>query len=152
MEGSYLPSNTTDFRPKGVVAMRKVLRIIIPLLLALTLALFCCGCKKEDVLHAGLNAEILKVNVENKTIRVCNLDRSGQLLLEECTFDCSEAEKEDLIIYVKYGTGDVTQLSLADLQPRDDVILWIYDSELSKAESGSIAKLYEIQLGTQRLS
>lgn len=85
--------------------MRKVLHIIIPLLLAVILALFCCGCKKEDV-----------------------------------------------IIYVKYGTGDVTQLSLADLQPGDDVILWIYDSELSKAESGSIAKLYEIQLGTQRLS
>lgn len=132
--------------------MRKVLHIIIPLLLAVILALFCCGCKKEDVLHAGLNAEILEVNVEDKTIRVRNLDRSGQLLLEECTFDCSEAEKEDLIIYVKYGTGDVTQLSLADLQPGDDVILWIYDSELSKAESGSIAKLYEIQLGTQRLS
>lgn len=76
--------------------MRKVLRIIIPLLLALTLALFCCGCKEEDVLHAGLNAEILEVNVENKTIRVRNLDRSGQLLLEECTFDCSEAEKEEI--------------------------------------------------------
>lgn len=73
--------------------MRKVLHIIIPLLLAVMLALFCCGCKKEDVLHAGLNAEILEVNVKNKTIRVRNHDRSGQLLLEECTFDCSEARK-----------------------------------------------------------
>ena len=56
---------------------------------------FLLRMQKEDVLHAGLNAEILEVNVENKTIRVRNLDRSGQLLLEECTFDCSEAEKED---------------------------------------------------------
>lgn len=74
--------------------MRNVLHMITPLLLALTLALFCCGCKEEDVLHAGLNAEILEVNAEDMTIRVRNLDRSGQLLLEECTFDCSEAEKK----------------------------------------------------------
>lgn len=131
--------------------MRNVLHMITPLLLALTLALFCCGCKEEDVLHAGLNAEILEVNVENKTIRVRNLDRSGQLLLEECTFDCSEAEKEDLIIYVKYGTGDVTQLSLSDLQPGDELFLSIHESELAKVESGK-ARLYGIQLGTQRFS
>ena len=131
--------------------MKTYLRITTSFLLSLMLALFCCGCKEEDVLHAGLNAELLEVNAEDKTIRVRNLDRSGQMLLEECTFDCSEAEKEDRIIYVTYGSGDVTHISLADLQPGDEVLVWIYDSQLQKAAT-DVASVYEIQLGTQRLS
>ena len=158
--------------------MRNVLRIIIPLLLALTLALFCCGCKEEGVLHAGdsLLSEVIPSSVVSLTCPLFSM--AGSSFVSASAFSSSStessvsvfsvtppsscvsaafcivtiSEKEDLIIYVKYGTGDVTQLSLADLQPGDDVILWIYDSELSKAESGSIAKLYEIQLGTQRLS
>lgn len=131
--------------------MKKTLRLAALTLFALLLALLCCGCSEEDVLHAGLNAELLEVDVQNKTIRVSNLTEVGKTFDREYTFDCSEAEKNDLILYVQYGTGEVTNISLSDLQPGDELLLWIYDSQLQKAETET-AMLYEIQPGTQRLS
>lgn len=44
-----------------------------------------------------------------------------------------------------------SHISLADLQPGDEVLVWIYDSQLQKAMT-DVASVYEIQLGTQRLS
>lgn len=131
--------------------MKKNFSILTPILLALMLVLFCCGCQKESVLYTGFDVELLEVNAEKQTIRVRDLRGEGKTFGQDCTLDCSELTERGYILYVNYDTSEETYLSLSDLQPGDELFLSIHESELAKVESGK-ARLYGIQLGTQRLS
>lgn len=115
------------------------------------LVLFCCACQKESVLYTGFDVELLEVDVEKQTIRVRDLREEGKTFWQDCTLDCSELTERGYILYVNYDTSEETYLSLSDLQPGDELFLSIHESELAKVESGK-ARLYGIQLGTQRLS
>lgn len=106
---------------------------------------------KESVLYTGFDVELLEVDVENQTIRVRDLREEGKTFGQDCTLDCSELTERGYILYVNYDTSEETYLSLSDLQPGDELFLSIHESELAKVESGK-ARLYGIQLGTQRLS
>lgn len=131
--------------------MKKNFSILTPILLALMLVLFCCGCQKESVLYTGFDVELLEVNAEKQTIRVRDLRGEGKTFGQDCTLDCSELTERGYILYVNYDTSEETYLSLSDLQPGDELFLSIHESELAKVQSGK-ARLYGIQLGTQRLS
>lgn len=109
------------------------------------------GCQKEEIIHAGLNAELLQVDPEHNRIQVRDIDESQALFGEACTLDCSDALKKFRVFYVNYKTHEFIELSLSDLQPGDHLILWISGSELEKLAEGETPSLYEIQLGTQRL-
>lgn len=131
--------------------MKKFFSILTPILLALMLVLFCCACEKESVLYTGFDVELLEVDAGKQTIRVRDLREEGKTFGQDCTLDCSELTERGYILYVNYDTSEETYLSLSDLQPGDELFLSIHESELAKVKSGK-ARLYGIQLGTQRLS
>lgn len=131
--------------------MKRIFSILTPVLFALILSLFCCACQKESVLHTGFDVELLEVDAEKQTIRVRDLREEGKIFGQDCTLDCSELTERGYILYVNYDTSEETYLSLSDLQPGDELFLSIHESELAKVESGK-ARLYGIQLGTQRFS
>jgi hypothetical protein len=117
----------------------------------LILSLFCCGCQKESVLYTGFDVELLEVDAEKQTIRVRDLREEGKTFGQDCTLDCSKVVEYGNILYIHYDTGEELCLELSDLQPGDELFLSIHESELAKVESGK-ARLYGIQLGTQRFS
>ena len=131
--------------------MKKTFSALTSILLALMLVLFCCACQKENVLHTGFNVELLEVDAENQTIRVRDLREENKTFGQDCTLDCSDVTEYGNILYIHYDTGKERRLELSDLQPGDKLFLSIWEPELAKVESGK-ARLYEIQLGTQRLS
>lgn len=131
--------------------MKRIFSILTPVLFALILSFFCCACQKESVLHTGFDVELLEVDVENQTIRVRDLREEGKTFWQDCTLDCSKVVEYGNILYIHYDTGEELCLELSDLQPGDELFLSIHESELAKVKSGK-ARLYEIQLGTQRLS
>lgn len=131
--------------------MKKFFSILTPILLALMLVLFCCACEKESVLYTGFDVELLEVDAEKQTIRVRDLREEGKTFGQDCTLDCSKVVEYGNILYIHYDTGKELRLELSDLQSGDELFLSIHESELAKVESGK-ARLYGIQLGTQRFS
>lgn len=131
--------------------MKRIFSILTPVLFALILSLFCCACQKESVLHTGFDVELLEIDAKNQTIRVRDLREEGKTFGQNCTLDCSKVVEYGNILYIHYDTGEELCLELSDLQPGDELFLSIHESELAKVESGK-ARLYGIQLGTQRLS
>lgn len=131
--------------------MKRIFSILTPVLFALILSLFCCACQKESVLYTGFDVELLDVDAKNQTIRVRDLREEGKTFGQNCTLDCSKVVEYGNILYIHYDTGEELCLELSDLQPGDELFLSIHESELAKVESGK-ARLYGIQLGTQRFS
>ena len=128
--------------------MRRFLSIAFALLIMTSLT----GCKKteEDVLHLGLNAIIVEIDLENQLIYVSDTEHED-IFGGRSAIDCSKAIERDSIFYVDYDSDTTDNLSfikLDDLMVGDMIILGIYESELN----GTDAILVEdIQLSTQRL-
>ena len=129
----------------------KKYRIISLFLLMLLL----CACgSKEEVLHLGLNAEVIGVDIEKSILYVKDSDDSANVFGGNGAIDCSKAVEMDSVIYVKYGTnGEISSIELSDIVPGDHVIVSMYDSEkanaLNSGDSGAVLA-EQIQLGTQR--
>ena len=66
---------------------------------------------------------------------------------EACSIDCSEI----FLIYCNYETGDVRDISFADLQVGDEVLLSVRESVLDAFQAGDTLQIEQLQLGTQRL-
>lgn len=61
------------------------------------------GCKKEKVIHLGLNAEIIELDLGNQKIYVKDIDEAG-VFQERCYIDCNEAiEKHQILGKKKQG-------------------------------------------------
>ena len=127
------------------------------LIILCALYMFGCGKEKEDVLHLGLDAEIVEMDSDNHIIYVSELNENSEKIFgERCALDCSKAVEMENIIYVNYeDVNDVRTISFEDLAVGDKVILNIYDSELRKIGEGSVTVevivVEQIQLGTQRM-
>ncbi len=124
-------------------------KIILTLyLLSCFFVLVSCSSSK-DVLHLGVNAVITEVDASDQTILVRDSDKGGPLG-EACRIDCSEIP----MIYCNYDAfDDVRDISFADLQVNDEVILSIYESELEafQDKGATELKIDQLQLGTQRI-
>ena len=84
--------------------MKKRNLLVAGLMILSLLAL--SGCKKEEAVYLGLNAEIIKIDIENQTLCVKDPDESG-VFGEECEIDCREAIEKHRVIYCNYETHDV---------------------------------------------
>ena len=126
----------------------KHIRSILCLFLVL-FALAACSPPKKDPLHLGINAVITQIDAANETITVRDSDEGGPLG-EACSIDCSEIP----LIYCNYETHEVRDISFADLQPEDAVILSVRQSVLEAFRAGdggeSTFQIEQLQLGTQR--
>lgn len=79
---------------------------LVVLALALVCTLSSAGCKQansEDVLHLGLNAEIIEIDASNYIIYVSDIDESD-VFGERCAIDCQKLITDQKIIYVDYNT------------------------------------------------
>ena len=107
-----------------------------------------CAHNDQEVLHMGLNASIVDMDTENKTLTV---EDSGEkeVFGDNCVIDCTDT----YIIYCNYDTGEVNDIDFEDLQTGDKVILSIYESQLSLLEQGGEnIQADRVKLGTQRLN
>ena len=127
----------------------KHIRSILCLFLVL-FALAACSPARKDPLHLWINAVITRIDAANETITVRDSDEGGPLG-EACSIDCSEI----FLIYCNYETGDVKDISFADLQVGDEVLLSVRESVLDAFQAGeggeSTLQIEQLQLGTQRL-
>lgn len=128
--------------------MRRLLSIAFALLIVVGIS----GCKKteNDVLHLGLNAIIVEIDIANQVIYVSDTEHED-VFGERVAIDCRKAIERDSIFYVDYDSDTTDNLRFIEfeaLMVGDMVILGIYESELN----GTNAILVEdIQLSTQRL-
>lgn len=125
--------------------MRKVWLLIL-----LLSALLLTGCTaEEDVLHLGLNAEIVEIDAENHILYVSDMGNEG-VFGGRCAIDCTERMEDEEIIYVDYETHDLTVITFEQLTVGDHLVINAYESELNDA-SDNILQVEQIQLGTQRM-
>lgn len=115
-----------------------------------------CGKKEEDILHMGLNAKIVEIDLVEYIIYVSDMNGDTEKIFgKRCAIDCSKAIEGENIIYVNYeDANDVRIISFEDLTVGDEVILNIYDSELKNSKEAITADaivVEQIQLGTQRM-
>ena len=131
--------------------MKKAILIILCIL-----CLSGCGKKEENILHMGLNAKIVEINLAEYIIYVSDMNGDTEKIFgKRCAIDCSKAIEGENIIYVNYGdANDVRIISFEDLTVGDEVILNIYDSELQNTKENITVEaivVEQIQLGTQRM-
>lgn len=127
--------------------MKKV--ILLLSILVLAIGLTSCGKDTDDVLHLGLNAEIVEIDTAKQIIYVADTSNT-EVFGEKCGIHCSDLIVPDNIIYVDYDTSEVTDIKFADLQIGDAVTINAYDSQLEGVLDG-IINVEQIQLATQRL-
>lgn len=126
---------------------KRKLSIVLMVFVLLVLS----GCKKEEVLHLGLNAEIMEISVENQVICVKDAGESSAFG-EKCFINCNEAIEKHQILYCNYETHEIKEIGFEDLQVGDDVILALSGTELAQIAENAVVKTTQIQLGTQRLN
>ena len=128
--------------------MKKLLSILFVMLIVAGIT----GCKKKenDVLHLGLNAIIVEIDLEKQMIHVCDT-KYGDVFGERETIDCSKAIERESIFYVDYErdtTDNLRFIEFKELIVGDMIILGIYESELKGTD---VILAEDIQLSTQRL-
>lgn len=127
--------------------MKKVISLICILVLAIGLT--GCGKDTEDVLHLGLNAEIVEIDTAKQIVYIADTSKEG-VFGEKCGINCYDLIVPNNIIYVDYDTSEVSNIKFSDLQIGDAVIVNAYESQL-KGVSDGIINVEQIQLATQRL-
>lgn len=128
--------------------MKKRIILIIALIVLSIFTL--CGCEKEEVLHLGLNAEIIELDLENQKIYVKDTAESS-VFQGKCYIDCNEAIKKHQIFYCNYETHDMQEIKFEDLQVGDEIIITLSETEFSKITEDGLIITKQVQLGTQRL-
>ena len=106
----------------------------------------------EDVLHLGLNAEVIEIDTINHILYVRDIDSHASVFGDRCAIDCTEAIRNYNLLYVNYDAeADVRTIEFDDFQVGDAVIIALYNSEKPKAFNGTVVA-EQIQLGTQRMN
>ena len=110
------------------------------------------GSDPEETLHMGIKALVRTVNVKTGFLVVMDPEeQKTERFGDNCILDCSQAEKDGFVLYVKDGTEEKPRkISLVDLQEDDEVFVTLWESEAKKIGKG-IPKVVQLQLGTQRL-
>lgn len=127
--------------------MKKVISLLCTLVLVIGLT--GCGKDTEDVLHLGLNAEIVEIDTAKQIVYIADTSKEG-VFGEKCGINCYDLIVPNNIIYVDYDTSEVSDIKFSDLQIGDAVIVNAYESQLKGVLDG-IINVEQIQLATQRL-
>ena len=102
-------------------------------------------------LNLGLNAEIIDIDFDHRTLYVKDLNPSAGVFGDRCAIDCTYAISRYNLMYVNYGDqNDVRTIDFSVFEVGDAIIIGMYDSESENAFNGS-AVAEQIQLATQRL-
>lgn len=129
--------------------MRKIAAYILALCIAVLLA----GCgnhsgeNDKDVLHLGLDAEVLEIDADKRYIYVKGLDATNDYFGERCLIDCNKALDTYKVFYADQTEPEsvLEDISFRDLHVGDTVVLAAYENELNCPEDGAIT-VEQIQL------
>lgn len=143
----------TELRIRSILQWKKRRPPFVLLALAILLAL-CCGglvsCQsQEDVLHMGLDAEVIEIDAENMVLYVRGVGEEAEIFGQRCALDCKKASEKYQLIYVDYENNDVSDISFTEFQVGDSVIVSMYESQRNRAKDAA-AQAEQVQLGTQR--
>lgn len=106
----------------------------------------------EEILHMGLNAEIIHIDADNNLICVKDINKNVAVFGDRCEIDCAKAIHNKNLIYVNYAIeNDVRDIRFEDLVIGDTIIITLSEAEKRKALN-NCAVAEQIQLGTQRMS
>lgn len=107
--------------------------------------------KKKELVHGGLNAEIIEIDAENHILYVRDIVENIGIFGERCALDLNRAINQLQLFYVNYDSGYLKELEFADFQVGDSVIVYLRDNEFKKALN-STAVAEQVQLDTQRMN
>ena len=125
--------------------------IALALVIVCILALSACNQKEnEDILHLGINAEIVEIDTDHQMVYVVDFGEE-KVFGARCGIDCEQLIVDQEILYVDYDTEEVELIQFADLAVGDKVTINAYESQLSSITDGVI-EVEQIQLATQRLN
>ena len=121
----------------------------IIIVLAMILSLSACSSHSEDILHLGLNAEVVGIDAENMILYIQDADPDTEVFGQRCALDCKQAAESFQLFYVDYKTHELIDLSFSEFQVGDSILVGMYEAECQRAENTS-AQAKQVQLGTQR--
>ena len=129
--------------------MKKILAVVFVVICLCGLA--GCAQKDNEVLHLGLNATILEIDVTNHILYVTD-SGDDKIFGDRCAIDCNEAIEKNTLCYVNYDAeDDVRAIEFDDFQVGDAIIIGLYDGEKENVFNES-AVAEQVQLATQRLN
>ena len=113
---------------------------------------FLTNPNRNEVLHLGLNAEVVDIDPDSHILYVKDIDKNALVFGDKCAVDCTNAIEHYNLLYVNYNAeDDVRTISFSDFRVGDDIIIGLYDSEKQYAlNNRAVAK--QIQLSTQRMN
>lgn len=116
--------------------MKKFLALVLVFLI-----IFAVGCSKKakepDVLHLGVDCEILEIDSEKKILVLNGIGENEKIIGTGNKFDCTDA---DVNIEEKI-------MSFEDLKTGDYVAIGIYESEIEKiGNEKEIPKLKQVEI------
>ena len=126
---------------------------LITSLLALVCVFTLSACNQEentDILHLGINAEIVEIDKVNQIVYVIDYGED-EVFGVKCPIDCKKLIADNEIFYVDNETEIVSLIQFSDLAVGDKVTINAYESQLSGISDG-IIEVEQILLATQRLN
>lgn len=129
--------------------MNKFIAVVLSLVCVLTLSA-CNQEDNEDILHLGINAEIVEIDTEKQIVYIVDYGEE-KVFGVKCAIDCKELIADQEIIYVDYNTEKVSLIQFSDLAVGDMVTINAYESQLNGVADGMI-EVEQIQLATQRFN
>ena len=126
---------------------------LITSLLALVCVFTLSACNQEenkDILHLGINAEIVEIDTVNQIVYVIDYGED-EVFGVKCPIVCKKLIADNEIFYVDNETEIVSLIQFSDLAVGDKVTINAYESQLSGISDG-IIEVEQILLATQRLN
>ena len=129
--------------------MKKIIELVLAIACILTISA-CNQKENEDILHLGINAEIVEIDTDNQIVYIVDFGEE-KVFGARCGIDCKQLIIDQEILYVDYDTEEVSLIQFADLAIGDKVTINAYESQLASINDGVI-EVEQIQLATQKLN
>ena len=107
--------------------------------------------RKKELVHGGLNAEIVEIDQDNSILYVRDIIENIGIFGDRCALDLNRAMSKLQLFYVNYDSGHLKDIEFTDFQVGDSIIIYLRDSEFKKALNNT-AVAEQVQLDTQRIN
>lgn len=114
------------------------------LLISSIFALTACSQKEEKLVYIGIDAEILSVNYNDKTMTIVGVESDRKVLQTEAELNCKDLELDNKIFKMK-NSKEIEYLKINDLKVADRIKVNVSEKELNK-ENGEFLKVEQVEL------
>lgn len=120
--------------------------VFVLVLLGILPFLLCCGKQEVTNLYLGINAEIMEIDFQNRTLKVCLSDNKKLIF----TVDCSHAADKHQLLYADYETEMTQDIPFESLEVGDAIALCMEKETYQQLKWGDKVQALSVQLLTQR--